>query len=334
MSPTIDLLDDAEALSEWKDTDWIMQNKKYPAVDTPPPVLAARRQVLAIPPDQASLLPAPHIPVSQLLGLDLPSQPARLTFEKAPKTFSQELPTDTLVGITWSRPIPPPPFLKDLESAFGQAWFNGAQSIVDSRYKQSRLPLHALTYWSEMSRTLMKKATWRKAVVWLDKLDEKFVSTGLSQRARGFMDTLAWGEDLRVLGAATTTDALARLLSDQWLHDEAVDMLTTNLANRVLANPELSCNTIVTTLAFQHCVMATYVHGCPIEQDSMHHALKARLVDGQKKRLFFPINVDNNHWVAFCVNFVDRTISYGTGLTAHLHDGHTYTHPQATLSSP
>ncbi|KAI0664773.1 hypothetical protein C8Q70DRAFT_904467 [Cubamyces menziesii] len=304
MSSTIDLLDDAEALSEWKDTDWIMQNKKYPAVDTPPPVLAARRQVLAIPPDQASLLPAPHIPVSQLLRLDLPSQPARLTFEKASKAFSQELPTDTLVGITWSRPIPPPPFLKDLESAFGQAWFDGAQSIVDSRYKQSRLPLHALTYWSEMSMTLMKKATWRKAVVWLDKLDEKFVSTGLSQRARGFMDTLAWGEDLRVLGAATTTDALARLLSDQWLDDEAVDMLTTNLANRVLANPELSCNTIVTTLAFQHCVMATYVHGRPIEQDSMLHALKARLDDGQKKRLFFPINVDNNHWVAFCVNFL------------------------------
>ncbi|CDO73700.1 hypothetical protein BN946_scf185015.g28 [Trametes cinnabarina] len=46
------------------------------------------------------------------------------------------------------------------------------------------------------------------------------------------------------------------------------------------------------------------------ESPSLLQILKAQLLDGPRKRLYFPVNVDNNHWVAFCVDFESRSISY------------------------
>ncbi|KAH9887291.1 hypothetical protein C8Q73DRAFT_713483 [Cubamyces lactineus] len=43
-TPVLSLADDGEALARWVESDWIGQNKRYPAVHTPDPVLAARRR--------------------------------------------------------------------------------------------------------------------------------------------------------------------------------------------------------------------------------------------------------------------------------------------------
>ncbi|KAJ3007533.1 hypothetical protein NUW54_g3516 [Trametes sanguinea] len=296
MSTPVVIFDDDELLLQWHEDDWIKQEKTYPARDVPPVILAARRRILAVPPGHGLLLlPAPELSVTALLQTDLPSQPPRLVFEQASTAFSHDLPTEDLSTESFRlRPIPPLPYLKQLEAAFGQAWFDGAKSVTDFRYKQSRLPLWVLTYWREMSRTLEKRQLWRQASAWLsNSVKGQEASRELAGQAEGLFDRLAWGVDLRVLGAATTTETLSMLLSDKWLDDEMIDMLVTDIANRALGIPSISATTVVTTLAFQHST------------------LKVRLMEGAKKRLFFPANIDNCHWIAFCIDFESETISYG-----------------------
>ena len=66
-----------------------------------------------------------------------------------------------------TRPIPPKEWLEELDKDFGQAWFNGAQSIEDKWFKNSQLPLWTLSYWKEMRIVIEKQAIWQAADEWL-----------------------------------------------------------------------------------------------------------------------------------------------------------------------
>ncbi|KAI0329285.1 hypothetical protein GY45DRAFT_1253214 [Cubamyces sp. BRFM 1775] len=311
---TIILLDDIELLAQWRESEWIGQKKTYPTAQTPSVVLAARRQVLSIPPDELDMFPSPLMSVASFLEMDLPAQPTRLVFEKPETTFRHELPTETLQGVNFQmRPIPPKPFIEKLEQSFGQAWFDGAHSIVDSRYKQSRLPLYVLTYWREMSRVLEKGAKWRLTSRWLNQHVRR--QEDLVNKVHALLEVLPWGADLRAYGAATTTDTLALLLSNAWLDDELIDMLSNHLASRIRRDPHLTSKVAVATLSFQHCILASYTgKNPPGSLPAFLYQLKQRIVDGVQ-RLYFPVNLDNAHWVAFCIDFETRTICHGPAKT-------------------
>ncbi|KAH9896486.1 hypothetical protein C8Q73DRAFT_788843 [Cubamyces lactineus] len=313
---TIILLDDIDLLAQWKESEWIRQKKTYPAAQTPSVVLAARRQVLAIPPDQKGMLPDPKTSVASFLQADLPSQPPRLVFEKAEKAFHHDPPTEDLQGMNFRmRPIPPKPFIEKLEQSFGQAWFDGASSVVDSRYKQSRLPLYVLTYWREMSRVLEKMARWHTASKWLDRYVQKHGHNDMTNKVHTILDNLAWGADLRAYGAATTTDTLAILLSEAWLDDELIDMLTTHLASRVRGRPDLEKCLAVVTLSFQHCILAYSGKRPDGPVPTVLLDIKERVNSGIQQ-LYFPANLENTHWVAFHVDFNARIIQYGDSQVA------------------
>ncbi len=278
--------------------------------DPPPVVGAARRQILAIPPHERLFLPSEDLSITALLQLELPSQPLVLAYEKAQTAFTHLPPTESLNAVSMkSRPIPPSDYIKTLWSAFGQAWFDGAQSVVDFRYKQSRLPLYVITYWDEMSRALQHAKSWKRArgwaMSWLSKLDDGEM---LREAVGGVLDSLAWGLGLRALGASSTVDSLAKLLSDDWLDDCVIDMLVTDLNLR--APPD--SRTEVATLAFVFHVIASYgpkARKDPLAGLLQRYAERART--GELRRLFFPAHLNNNHWVAFLVDFEDESISYG-----------------------
>jgi hypothetical protein len=50
----------------------------------------------------------------------------------------------------WSTVIPPLSLVRDLETAFSQAWLNGAQSLVDPNNNSLRLPLWTLQFYREI----------------------------------------------------------------------------------------------------------------------------------------------------------------------------------------
>ncbi|TFK81466.1 hypothetical protein K466DRAFT_656140 [Polyporus arcularius HHB13444] len=309
---------DSELLCQWNALDWIGKNKTYR--DPPPVVIAARRQVLAIPPFERKLLPHPSLPISRLLEKKLPAQPATLTQEKAASTFARHPATESLQAVDFQwRPIPPSGYIQALRNAFGQAWFDGAQSVIDFRYKHSRLPLHVLTYWDEMAVALQNQSAWRKALGWARVQLAMLADTNLAGKVEGVLDVMAWGLGLRALGASASVDSLTKLLSDQWLDDDIIDMLATDLANRA----PVQSGSAVATLAFVHVIMACYgPDATKAEPTSLLERYRDRVLDGSVVRLYFPANLNNNHWVTFLVDFEKRTISYAArivkGLTAWL----------------
>ncbi|KAI0363681.1 hypothetical protein BV20DRAFT_957785 [Pilatotrama ljubarskyi] len=313
MDPIL-VTDDDALLHEWKDSDWIQNNKTYPQNNTPALVLAARRRVLAVPPDLLpTIFPDPSVPVSALLKVALPAQASLLSYERAEAAFTEELPTEDISTPSFrSRSIPPATYLAKLKDAFGQAWFDGARSIVDFRFKYSRLPLYALSYWEEMARIISKQTAWQRAQEWVTQWASQYALVDLARQVQDVMERLAWGAELRALGAATSVETLALLLSDQWLDDELIDMLVSNLAVRAEQDPGLSREIAVATLAFHHCLLA--VAGKPERAGSKEvlQRYRARVLDKGLKRLYFLANLNNEHWVAFLIDFAQGTISYAS----------------------
>jgi len=127
-------------LGFWDEQLWIGKNKKYPASETPGYILAARSEVLAIPAAYAAFIPDARLSISDLLKANLAV-----------------------------RHIPPRTWLQQLEVAFGQAWFDGARSIQDERFKSSRLPLWVVSFWKGMADALEKRSAWQAAAEWVDR---------------------------------------------------------------------------------------------------------------------------------------------------------------------
>lgn len=314
--PALDVDDDTDLdlLRHWRPSDWIGQGKTYGS-DPPPLVLAARRQVLALLPVDQPHLPDPKLPISGLLKFPLQAQPSALAFEKAEIAFSNNPPTESLHSMDFrTRPIPPAAYIRKLEAAFGQAWFDGAQSIVDHRYKNCCLPLNVLTYWSEVSAVWEARRAWKTAEEWArgwaKELDIRVsVKEGLQQEEiRKVMDSLPWGADLRCIGAATAAGVgLASILSERWLNDDHINMFMGDLRLRM----PLDSGDEVADLLFVHGLCAVYDREGSRNPGVILRGYEARAREGSLKRLYFPSNINGNHWVAFLVDFENETVSYG-----------------------
>ena len=111
---------------------------QYPSSDTPAIVANARRTVLAIPPQDSSMIPANETSVAVLLDFKLPAQQPSLVIESTLDTFSNDKPNQTFATCA-TQMIPPRAYIYAAEKAFGQAWFDAAKSIIGMGYK--RIPL-------------------------------------------------------------------------------------------------------------------------------------------------------------------------------------------------
>ena len=122
---------------EWVEREWIGIGKKYPVSgEVPAFIEAARSKVLAVPPVYSSYMPSREISITDLLKATLPAQSSALIMHTAVGAFSKEELNEDMTCLKL-RPIPPKDWLEGLEKDFGQAWFNGARSIEDKRFKDS-----------------------------------------------------------------------------------------------------------------------------------------------------------------------------------------------------
>lgn len=130
----------------FKESEWIGANKEYHNVPTH--VSDAKSNRLSVPQSYEGSFPSPDLPVIDFLALRLPRVSSGIITTKLQLWFSTSEPT-TNPDCLFTRAIPSPQFLKRLEEAFGQAWFDGAKSIVDPRFNKSRdrLPLWTLGFW-------------------------------------------------------------------------------------------------------------------------------------------------------------------------------------------
>ncbi|OJT07821.1 hypothetical protein TRAPUB_1281 [Trametes pubescens] len=291
-------------------SEWIGRGKTYPSADTPDFILAARREVLSIPEKHASLLPATSLSVLDLLALKLQAQPSNYVTPEAERAFSFEDPNDDLPALS-KRRIPPDAFLRKLHKAFGPAWFNGAQSIVDTGFKQSRVPPYALTYWSEMSIILVKKATWQRAEGWLTRWEREPGFLEEADHARILMGSLAWDAQIQALGSDTSAENLAGLLSEDWLDDEHINMLLQEVYSRARLDPTLSRKVAVLPLVLQQVIS-----NARMRSNWTHPLLDrcSRYITSGRKHLYFPVNVGGVHWVPCVIDFEAQVVRYGDSL--------------------
>ncbi|KAI0828201.1 hypothetical protein BC628DRAFT_1417790 [Trametes gibbosa] len=308
----IDIVD--EALYTFDPLKWIGQGKTYPVDDTPLFIIEARRRVLEIPPEFAYLLPTSELSVLHLLDMELPHQPANCVAPRADGQFSFDPPNKD-PSILAQREIPSPPFLAGLQKAFGQAWFSGAQSLKDYRFKDSRLPLWALGYWSEASIIVAKKAVWHHAVSWLNGREALSRLGESAGRARACLGKLTWRGRLHVGGSTADIQALSTLLSDSWLNDDHIDILMACLSLQANKIPILAQSVAVLSLAFQRAIKIAV--GRKTYEDDMPRFLKdcQRIVEEGVQQLYFPLHVDGAHWVACMLDFKIGVIRYGDSMS-------------------
>ena len=215
-------------------------------------------------------------------------------------------------------PIPPTPYIQQLEDALGQQWFNGACSFVDQHLKGNKpLPFGVLTWWRQMTAMILAKAWWRAADEWLavglrgkSALDPDTVIE--IDQARALLGVLGWNSHISVLGANTSTVQFSRLVSDMWLDDNLIDMMMHHLAARARCDPQISGLVIIDTLAFPAALLAGAA-----KKDFTSHILKshATLVHTSgRKQLFFPFHHGTNHWLAFMIDFTNSTVQYGISM--------------------
>ena len=139
---------------------------------------------------------------------------------------------------------------------------------------------------------------------WLEKLGDET----LQKAVRDVLDSLSWGLGLRALGASSTVDNLASLLSNDWLDDCTIDMLSTDL--NLCAPAESSA--AVATLTFVFHIMASY--GRNPRKDTAAPVLERYIERARQdtlRHLYFPVHLNSNHWVAFLIDFENGTICYG-----------------------
>jgi len=110
--------------------EWIGQNKVYSCKDLAYFVIDACTMALAIPSHKMTKFPAQNISVADLLKKSLPPWSSALITSKPSTWFSKEKPHSNL-GCLADRPIPSDDFLNKLNDDTGQAWLDGAQSIID-----------------------------------------------------------------------------------------------------------------------------------------------------------------------------------------------------------
>ncbi|KAJ3554974.1 hypothetical protein NM688_g2825 [Phlebia brevispora] len=302
--------DNDSILATWKADEWIGTGKKYPAADTPRPVLAARRKMLALLPEHRQLLPDVHLSVADLLNADLPAQSVSCAMLHARHWFHAEEPNEDLTSIK-NRLLPPKDVLGNLYKEFGQAWFNNALSILDPQYQNSRLPLNVLTFWQEMSITISKKAAWVQADEWL--------SRGRLQQdadeARTLFHILAWGMPIRTLNVSAPVETLTQLLGNRQLDDEILNMACAVQARRASLDQKHTTSVVVApTYLYTQIEVAFRTKAWNNPKNLLPSRYWQLIKEGKRKVLLMPALVNTNHWVLFEANFEMKRLRCGDSL--------------------
>lgn len=136
---------------DWERTDLIDNTATIPTS-----VIIASSKVAEIPQNVTSTqLPMANLSVIDFLSYELPRVSSELISSKIDVWFNREPPNISmdLDNTLIRRSIPSHDFLKQLEVAFGQAWFDGAKSVVDQQFNgKDRLPLWIISNWKEVAR--------------------------------------------------------------------------------------------------------------------------------------------------------------------------------------
>ena len=289
----------------------ICQGKEYPSDPLPIEAQLAWQQTLSLPKTAAALLPSTDIPISEFLKMDLPKVSSGFIMYKARKWFSVEEPNINIEDLK-VRPVPNEAFLQALDSAFGQSWFDGARSIIDQQKgdDKERLPLWILTFWKKMQHAIRAHAAWARSGGWLARQLPQHEEQGLTTCASQLLESLGWDKQLTCLRSTVTMSTLQPFLSTAWLSTDQIDMMVEWLnVHGQEYYPAVASKIFIAPL-----ILASALSTCGQLADFKNGNLlyfEKVIKDKQIEKLYFPINLSGNHWIAGCIDFSKAVVSFG-----------------------
>lgn len=263
---------------------------------TPSPSVI-RKQIL-------ELVPSPDVLVPDLLTSRLPPLIKETTIDPAAAVScislnSPGVELDALLDL----PMPPRKWVNELRDALVDlASQEEYKSIKHPTGQDVYLPLSAVDLWESLAVAVEQREAWSVAMQSL----ERWRSVPGAATALKMIGTIQWGRSvsgLRGSDARSRIGLLAGFLSLQWLSERHLDLLGLCLNAPPDVVVEVSLATVVKALEGRSTEQVLAVP----ELAQLQRQVEA----GQCDRIFFPSNINNIHWVAYCVNTRTRTISYG-----------------------
>ena len=312
--------------------EWIGKNKTYPGhADVSLYIYNALLDTLNTPDSfQAEILPSSRLPISRFLEIRPPKEYHGLYTPNSTHWFSKSLPSNDLTFLlTWS--IPPPALVDHLWSDCRQQWFDSAKSIIDPRFNNGTdcLPLWVITYWKQMQETIRIQEDWRERKEWPKEQSYSGLMALEVKRALTVFDTMSWQAPVNAFHVNIMSLQLSKFLGEDWISDDFIDMMMSQLAEKVKADPRVSENVMTRTLAFSQII--THAESKKNRNKKMDPLLcwyEEEVKKTKKMLLYFPIHTGSNHWIIGYINFKTRVFGYehifiidsGSVLTRNLGD--------------
>lgn len=209
--------------------------------------------------------------------------------------------------------IPPRNWLSDLEITLRKRWLTGAHiaSIQHPTIPNLYLPLWVGNFWYSLIDAAKQKKKWKKAECWvLGQVQDSKV-----YEARGLMRQIPWGMRIWALTGAESSSfvgVLAKLLSTNWLRERHLDTFSSYLNFCAREDGKGRAAWWVGDVYLSTCLKRVYRE----VQTSIHadwdlNKYRDEITTHGYKRLLFPANLDNNHWITFGVDLERKEFRYG-----------------------
>ncbi|CDO77898.1 hypothetical protein BN946_scf184535.g1 [Trametes cinnabarina] len=206
--------------------------------------------------------------------------------------------------------------LTALHKRSGQAWFDGALSIRDPRFHQGteRFPLRALGLWRELAALVELQKDWEISLSWLTTAIVKAEtpeSMVLLKEARKHLLGLPWNGPLHIGTCFSTTSELSRLLGRKWLSDSLIDLMVESLTHSMHPKSNVLIGNL--TVMYEAC-RGERTKDFSKKNTPLLHRIKASVDSQECTQAYFPICMNNNHWIVFHVDFQIEIIEYGMSI--------------------
>ncbi|TFK59586.1 hypothetical protein BDN72DRAFT_944352 [Pluteus cervinus] len=308
---------DLTNIPTFRPSEWIMTGKTFPS-NPPLHVKEARDCLLFIPGPFQRHLPAANLPISQLIQWSMNPTKSTLVGVK-PSQWFQMQPPNTMPEVALTRRPPAVDVIAALDSALGQAWLDGAQSIVDPRYNngQELLPLWILGFWKTVAENVEIQKKWRQSAEWLEGVGAKTKRNEpqtfkMVQAVKNILSKMGWATNLAHLRGNLHPKSVQLLLGTEWLDDDLIDSMMEELSAEI-SNLPGRVVTLVATLQFSKEIQR---NSCEAVFDpklaAVLHRYEMSIKQRGFQRIYFPAMV-NKHWIACCIDFEAKTLAYGDG---------------------
>lgn len=283
---------------------WIGTGKKF-SNSLPQEVYDKKREILEVPDSILTQLPTSVTLVSDFVNYPLPLQTCSFDFHQTGEWFSTDMAL-TFPEVLLARPIPSEKVLKTLDAAIGQMWFDGARSIVDPRFNNGteRFPLWVLSLWNKIQKMIGHQKQWRSSIQWLELITHP---EDIVVQAKRLIEKLPWNGPLCFGGASTIE--YAGFIGASWLTDTQIDMMVNVLRGRMAAEGHTKWALVEPiTLAWELVIIGNE------QRDALVSPYLSRLADQIQAgiaEIWFPINMNQNHWIAGRVDFENCTFAFG-----------------------